>query len=194
MCVYVCVFRPVCLFLLLYRVFPFNEQGHCTVLLHPIMPLAPWTLSLVQPYQNTMVFTHSRVYCTADGSLRAENAIRTQTHTLLKSLAEDSPTRAATLFVYGRSRAPDRTRLCFGGNRPRYKTTVRQERGLTGSGWVHLEPWSFPWSWCASPGSGWERARAAAPSHPGLVLRFQPFSGIISLLRPHSTAIFPRTH
>lgn len=43
-------------------------------------------------------------------------------------------------------------------------------------------------SWWGSPGSGGERTRAAAPSHPGPELRVQLLSGIISWRRPQRSA------
>lgn len=73
----------------------------------------------------------------------------------------------------------------LGGDSPSFKATVR-------FGEPHLRRRSFPRSWCGSPGSGWERARAAAPSHPGSELRFQLLSGIISWRRPHSSAMSAR--
>lgn len=46
-----------------------------------------------------------------------------------RRLAERSPSRAATVFVYGPSRAPDRTRLRCGGR----NTTDRKQTAATGS-------------------------------------------------------------
>lgn len=52
------MFKLVWLFLLLHRPFPSNERGHCTVLLHPIMPLAPHNAAIrTSPQKQKLALT-----------------------------------------------------------------------------------------------------------------------------------------
>lgn len=180
--------------------------GHCTVLLHPIMPLAPWTpcrtAISVHCVMHTHTHTHIHTYThkhkhthlrtpTADGSpSKQKHAVLTQTPTLQRSAADHSPPPEPPLpclFMVGIPCARQDSR--FSGSTGRDINVSEWRCGLTGSAFgFSLKPPHPPWSLspcgpcvCLSPGSGWERARAAAPSHPGLVLRSQPVSARSSL-------------
>lgn len=147
-----------------HRVFPCNERGHCTVLLHPIMPLAPQTLRIIQPCQDTALSTqthaHPDVNCAANVSLTGwgGNAAVRRAHTPQHCLF--------TVLRHAEFPLQEETR-------PGYKQLRAGEKAVKVPE-LHRGP--------ASPRSRWERARAAAPSHPGSVLRLQPAALLAPLL------------
>lgn len=125
-------------------------------------------------------------------------AERRRTSSARRRLAERSPSRAATVFVYGPSRAPDRTRLRCGGRNTtdRKQTAATGSAGLPGSARLRSQPRSTAAVLvCVSlPGQGGrerEQPRLAIrdwSSVPSPVAR-APL-GIISSLRADGAARF----
>lgn len=172
-CVRACerVFRPVCFL-------PTSSYSYCTAPLHPIMPLAP--------------------RAGTRGTLE-HSAIRTNSPAQRTDPAEAAPPGGG-----GRRRSPQPHRRppCSLTAAAGLRSGPEGVRVATVRAFTPRVRWGEPTSAApelpggpggGSPGSGGERARAAAPSHPGPELRVQLLSGIISWRRPQRAAISARS-